>query len=595
MSIERSPKIHWRDWSDEALEASEAEDKLIILSIGTPWCHWCHVMDDTTYSDPKIVETINERFIPIRVEAEKRPDIQDRYLLGGWPSTIWLLPDGRVLTGTTFMPPEAMIHKLNEVDALYHEQRATVEMQATSMEAEAEADRVDADLPVPKLAPEHMLAELDKVLRREFDPINSGFGKDPKFPMTDCVHYAFLRHGEEGDPDTLKMALSTLDATIKLADPVWGGFYRYSTSPDWGSPHYEKLLDVQAGILENYLEGYQVTGDDRYIAAVAGIERYLSRFLVAGEDGGFYASQDADVGSHDSASKRVLGEAYYPLGERERLDIGIPFIDRTIYTDWNGTMVSAYLKLFHVTEDRRALDYALKTIDRLMSENKVDYRMCHYFDGEKRLVGLLADQVYFSQALVDAYQTTGERRYMDEAENIVKFMVTELQDVVDGGFYLRPFDPHARGELLERHKPFEGNVSAARLLTELSYLTGRVEYRNLAQRTIQAMSYPQVADSIVGMGLGIVLDKFSRPPLHVVIVGEPKDEETQKMLGIALHAYHPSKLVQVLDPRESLNIGEVAYQAGEHTVAYVCSGQVCRGAAKNPDELMAVLTDAFGS
>ena len=596
MSSEHSSGIHWRDWSNEVLEAAEAEDKLILLDIGAPWCHWCHVMDNTTYSDPKVIRTINERFIPVRVEAEKRPDIQDRYLLGGWPSTVWLLPDGRILTGTTFITPEAMIHKLYEVDTLYHEQRATVEMQATSMEAEAEADRVDAEVvPTPQVSPESILDDLDKVLRRDFDSRYGGFGKEPKFPLPECVHYAFLRYRENGDADMREMALRTLDASLELSDPVWGGFYRYSVTPDWKKPHYEKLLNVQAGIMENYLEAYQLTGEAKYGEAVADIERYVKRFMVAGENGGFFASQDADVGSYDPASQFITGEDYYSMDEEGRLKVGTPYIDKTVYTDWNGAMVSAYLRLFQVTGDLHARDYALATVDRLLHENRADGRMCHYFDGEKRLPGLLSDQVLFAQALIDAYQTSGERRYLDEAETLVAFMVSELQDVVDGGFYFRPFDPHAKGELLERHKPFDENVAAARLLVEMSGLTGNPEYRNLADRTLQAISYPQVREGIVGMGFGIALDSFINPPMHIVIVGDPKADDTQKMLQMSLHAYHPSKLVQVLDPHLSLNIGDQTYEAGETAVAYVCSEGVCRRPVKDPEELTAVLEDALGS
>ncbi|MHB0911918.1 MAG: thioredoxin domain-containing protein [Armatimonadota bacterium] len=586
MSVDRSSEIRWRSWGDPAFTEAEESDKLILLDIGASWCHWCHIMDRTTYSNPEVIRIVNERFIPIRVDADKRPDVQDRYLLGGWPTTAFLLPDGRILTGTTFIPPEAMLNKLDEVDALYHDHREIVTLQATSMAAEAEAQRAEVEVPSGEMNG-HVMEKISRAVRRDFDPEHGGFGVEPKFPYPEAVRFAFLRHRrcEEG---MLRIATTTLDGMMGIYDPVWGGSYRYATAADWSSPHYEKLLYMQAGQMESYLEGYQVTANDKYGEVAAGIKLYVENFL-ADPEGGFYASQDADVRSHDPDAPLISGEEYFSKGDAERREIGMPYTDKTIFTDWNGMMISAYLQLAAVTGDAHAGERAIRAVERLLERHLCDDRMCHYYDGGPKLPGLLSDQVHFGTALLSAYQTTGESRYLSIAEKLVTFMAAELTDVVDGGFYLKPFDPRAKGEPLERHKPFDMNIIAVRLLIDLHRLTGKQTYREQAERALRAISYPQITDSIIGAGYGVTLDLFSSEPMHVVIVGDRESETTRQMLETALHAYEPGKLVQILDPKTSdLRIGEMQYKAEAEPVAHVCAKKTCR-TVRSASELASVM------
>lgn len=594
MASDQSTGVQWRDWSEEAFQEAEREDKLILLDISASWCHWCHVMDRTTYADDRVIKMLNEKFVPIKVDADRRPDIQDRYLLGGWPTTAFLLPDGRILTGTTFVPPDAMLQKLNEVYSLYRDQKAVVTMHVSSMAAEAEADRARMETPSPELVAS-VIDAVAQVLKREFDPIYGGFGNEPKFPYPDAVRFALRQYRKTGDQQMLEIARKTLDNMIRLFDPVWGGFYRYSVTRDWGRPHYEKLLYVQASLLDNYLEAYQVTGDDRYGEIAAGMEQYLARFLSDRERGGFYGSQDADVGGHDPHAEMIVGDDYYPKNEEQRLKIGMPYVDKTIYTDWNGMMISAYFRMYQAMGDMHARDFALKTVDRILAECMVDGRMAHYFDEEPRLFGVLSDQVYFGLALVDAYQCTGTRRYLAEAEKLVAFMESSLQDVMDGGFYFQVFDTHARGELQERHKPFDENVAAAQLLTHLHHLTGVTRYRELAERTLRAIGYPQLTENILGAGYAIALDTFLSPPVRIVLVGRKDAQETRKMLEASLHAYEPLKIVQVLDPaEESLTVGDLTYEAQAEPLAYVCVQNVCHEPVKGSDNLTVLLEDVIG-
>ncbi|MGB9587632.1 MAG: thioredoxin domain-containing protein [Armatimonadota bacterium] len=593
MATPDSASLVWYEWNDDAFEKAQIEDKLILLNITASWCHWCHVMDRSTFSDSRVIDLLNERFVPIRVDADRRPDIQDRYLLGGWPTTVFLIPDGRILTGTTFLPPDAMVNKLREVDALYHEQKSVVTMHVTSMAAEAEYERSQAELTAAKLNGQ-VIESIVKAVKKEFDHAHGGFGTKSKFPSPDAIHLAFVQFREKNDEEMFSIALRTLDAMTRIHDDVWGGFYRYAQNPDWSHPHYEKLLYVQAGAVDNYVEAYQITGDDKYGEIAARVESYVRAFLSDQERGGFYGSQDADVNGHDPSAELIPGEEYYSKGESERQALGIPYVDKTMFTNWNGMMTSAYLRLYQAMGDRHALDFALKTVDRILTENSVGDCMAHYSDGEPRVVGLLSDQVYFGLALLHAYQCSGRRKYLSEAEKLANFMVAQLQDVVEGGFYFQPFDPHAKGELFERHKPFDENVAAAQFLSILHHLTGSRTYLDLAERTLRATAYPGVVDNIIGAGYAVALDMVVTQPVHVVVVGDKHRSETQKMLETSLHAYEPKKIVQVLDPEEDpLTIGETTYEAQEEPLTYVCVLNTCRPPVHDSEQLVEVLEDAI--
>lgn len=596
MARDRSSEIHWEGWTNQAFERAQAEDKLVLLSIGASWCHWCHVLDRTSYSDPEVIETINDRFVPVRVEADHRPDIQDRYLMGGWPTTAVLTPDARILTGATYMPPARMLRMLRQVDKLYHEDRTAVTLRVSGMseEAEAEADRHRGGMSSRKPG-EEVFETLDTALRRDYDWSNGGFGTEPKFPFPDAVRLAFLLYRRTNDESTLEMALRTLDGMSRLIDPVWGGMYRYSVDAQWKHPHYEKMLYVQAGALDNYTQAFQVTGDDRYGEFAASIDSYIRRFLSDQERGGFYGSQDADVRSHEAEADLVAGEQYFPLGEDERLKIGVPYIDTAVYTGWNGMMCSAYFRLYSATDDMQAFGFALKTIDRLLRENVCDGLAYHYNDGEPRVPGLLADQVHFTQALIDAYQTAGRRSYLEHAKELAQVMLERMQDRENGGFYYQAPDPSAIGELARRDKPFDENVAAAKVLAQLNYLTGVESYRDAASRTLEAVAYPQLMESVMGAGYGLALDLCIEPPVHIVVVGDREHSETDKMLKASLHAYEPRKLVQVLDPDEDdLAIGEATYAAQEEPSAYVCVKNVCMSPVTGSDRLTVTLEDVLG-
>ena len=157
------------------------------------------------------------------------------------------------------------------------------------------------------------------------------------------------------------MALFTLNQQRVLFDPVWGGFYRYAEKADWTKPHYEKMLHIQAANLQNYLEAYQVTNNPFYRSLIKETIDYIARFLLDKGHRGFFASQNADVKTQTAGQISIVpGERYFQMKEAQRLKTGIPFVDRTIYTGWNGQMITSYLKVYQVLGGEEILEVALK-------------------------------------------------------------------------------------------------------------------------------------------------------------------------------------------------------------------------------------------
>ena len=223
------------------------EDRPILLSISAVWCHWCHVMDETSYSDPSVIETINRRFVPVRVDNDRRPDVNARYNMGGWPTTAFLTPDGRTLTGATYLPPAQMHRALDEIARFYAERKDEIaELPATSRShdalRESAADGDLSDAPIARL-----LANLESNYDEEF----GGFGDEPKFPQPEVLEFLLAEWRVSGNQRYYEMVAQTMRGMSRggMYDHVEGGFFRYSTTRDWSVPHFEKMAEDHAGLL----------------------------------------------------------------------------------------------------------------------------------------------------------------------------------------------------------------------------------------------------------------------------------------------------------------------------------------------------------
>src|SRR5438034_9910439 len=432
----RASEINWRPWSGEAFDAARQTRKPILLSISAVWCHWCHVMDETTYSHPSVIDLINRDYVPVRVDNDVRPDINQRYNMGGWPSTAFLTSSGDILTGATYMPPDQMASALIKIADYYRGNQTEIASRVLEARKRAAAG-------VSRSAGEldsHLVEGILEATKSAYDAEYGGFGTSPKFPQTDAIVLLLEQSVLRNDPELRQMAVQTLE---KMAgggtyDHVEGGFFRDSTPQDWSVPHYEKMLEDHAGLVH----ALSLAGMPDVLATTTG---YLDRVLRDPRSGLYAGSQDAD-------------EHYCSMDATERAAAVAPYVDRRVYTAWNAALAIAYLQA--------GLD-AGRLLDSLF---KQAYRkgdgMVHF----ENVSGQLADQVWSLWAALRAYGWGLGDRWMQIALDLAAQLEERYGDPELGGYLDHSGDE--LGRLGERIKPLAENSIAAIALIELDILKG---------------------------------------------------------------------------------------------------------------------------
>ena len=561
--------IPWMEWSEEAFALAKRLDALVLLDITASWCHWCHVMDRETYSDPEVLEVIKRGFVPVRVDTDKRPDVNERYNMGGWPTTAVLTPEGDLVTGATYVPPVPMLRLLRQM-------AATWERDKESMQERLRAGRTGAAPPPPLVEPalEHLDAIMDAI-GREFDPVFGGFGDAPKFPQTDALELALASSWLRRRSEDAEVADKTLRAMARGAmyDAEEGGFFRYATRRDFGEPHYEKLVDENARLLSLYVRAYIALGDEEYSRIARGIIEYMDGTLWSEKRGYFAASQDAD-------------EEYYKLPRQERSKRTAPQIDTTFFADRNAFVASAYLAASAALGEAWHGERALRVLDAIWSELRhAGAGVHHYMLDEPALPGLLRDQIVVAWAELDAYEHSAVEEHLDRARELAELVNNKFRGE-EGGFFDSVERPDAIGYLSRRERPLWDNALVARLGARLSRLTGDESYREMAQRALLPFGAIAPEQGLFAAPYGLALLELHTEPLRVVIVGRREDPATASLRSAALAAYTPVRSIQTVDPEwEPERLARLGYEARVEATAYPCLGQACGEPARTPDAL----------
>lgn len=613
--------IQWRSWDTKVFQEASDLGRPILLSISATWCHWCHVMDEESFTHPEVIRRINDDFIPVRVDSDRRPDINSRYNMGGWPTVAILNLEGKVMAGGTYLPIGQLLTMLSSV------KRDPNEIRQSPLETAEGADlRVCQGRPhgaAPTIEfDESLVQTVAGFLERAFDPHFGGFGGPPKFPQPWAIELAFHLGPSMSEKKWLEMATLTLDNMREgeIYDTVEGGFFRYATRGDWDNPHYEKLLETNARMLSLYLKAYQLTGQMAYRATAQGILGYLfSALLAVPGQPWFCGSQSAD---HD----------YYALREEERLEADVPPLDQTIYVDRNAMAASALLSAHHVLGNLKYQDAALKLIDFLWTHfYQPGQGMFHYsegltlprpiainsamgtptrgmgaledsslpqphgsphiIDGKLMLLGYLSDQVYMMMALMDAFEATGSRVFLSRADDLVKSMDHHLRDNEEGGYWDLPADSQALGVLKIRIKPFVENAVTAMALTRLYHLTGQEAYQQCTEATLRHLTTVFTTYKHHAAPFAVALERFLKPPHHVTLIGKHGDARWMELLQAAHQLKSVWKVVLPLDADQDLErLSALGYPPSDEPLAYLCIGKTCLPPVSRPEELFRAAT-----
>ena len=512
-----------------------------------------------------------------------------------------------------------------------------------------------------------------------FDPEHGGFGSAPKFPHPSATDLLMQRYSETGNQHLLNIVSITLEKMAEggVYDQLAGGFHRYSVDEHWVVPHFEKMAYDNSELLKNYVHGYQVTGNETFAAVAKDIIRWMDEWLTDRSHGGFYASQDADYSLDDDGdyftwtldeTKAVLSgkelEAAtlrYDIGEvgemhhdprknvlhvtaglddiakrlkktpeqvstilesakkkmyAARLKRPTPYIDKTVYVSWNGLCISAYLQAAQVLKLDHARKFALRSLDRVLSQGWHDKSgLAHviaYSDpqaAKTAIPGVLDDYAFTIVACLDTYEATADLSYFRFAEKIAGAMIARFQDPREGGFFDIATGPAVGdgmvlGALAARRKPMQdsptpaGNPAAAIGLLRLHAYTNNSRYRDAAESTLKAFAGIAGHYGLFAATYGIALDMFLKPHTQVVIAGSGKQADELHAAAVkrfslnksVLHLAQGEVVPQMLPPALAETIPNLPAVKQGKTVAVVCSGFTCQPPVESPDDLLSLIS-----
>lgn len=564
----RANEIQWRTWGDAAFGEAREQNKPVLLAISAVWCHWCHVMDETTYSAADIIRVINDKYVPVRVDNDERPDVNRRYNMGGWPSTVFLTPEGEIIHGGTYVPPEQMWQTLNGVDEVWSTKREEI----TQRVAELRAQEAEARKPAPDGAKgksgELSLDIVDTIgalVRGQYDPQFGGFGRSPKFPQVRLLRFLLDEYRRHGYPDVAHMLHKTLGAMAAsgMHDKIEGGFFRYATTREWEIPHYEKMLEDNAELLAVYAEAHRTFPEAGYDRVVRDVVRWMDTVLWRDDVKAFAGSQDAD-------------EVYYELDGVGRAKHGAPYVDATFYTSWNALAISAYLAAADVLNDPRLRERGLEVL-RTISSTMWDPEegLAHFDRGEAPKVrDLLGDLAAVLTAQLDAYETGEHPIGIVGAQRVATRMRERLGDAEQGGFFDAP-ERAEPGRVALRERPIEDNAMAAHALMRLAALTGDERWRETAVRALRSFVGTYRGWGQFASPYANAIARALAEPLAITVVG-PKDDPTATALwSTARSIDDPARSVQRIVPDEDgVRLERLGFPP-ERTAAYVCVGTSC--------------------
>lgn len=564
----RAHEIAWMPWSADAFERANAEHKPILLAISAVWCHWCHVMDETSYSDPEVIRAINERFVPVRVDNDQRPDVNARYNMGGWPTTAFLAPDGTTITGATYMPAHQMLRALDEISGYFGEHEDEIDKRGREIRerrtAYKPAGREDLR--------ESMVVRLVEEISDGYDPEYAGFGDSPKFPQPEVLDFLLGEYRVTGEQRLYEMVARTMNAMSSggMYDHVEGGFFRYSTTRDWSVPHFEKMSEDHAGLLR-VLATLVFLGNAGHRPTLLSAAGFVRDVLRDPQTGLFAGSQDAD-------------EAYFALPLEERRKRVAPYVDRTSYTNWTCGLAGAGCETARALDDDAILARAVLTLDRAHERLLDDNGLAYHFivpGGTPQVRGLLTDQSAYLRSLLDAHEASGEARFLERARAL-EVAIAASFEAADGGFFDRaPFE-EPLGRLDVPDRPIGDNGLMAESLLRLAAMTGDPAYRARAERVLVLYAKTYAAAGSFAATYARALRRYLEPEVVVKIVGATaatgEFREAAKRLpgGLAV--------VRTVPPEAALEAG---LPAGTGPAAYVCRGTACAAPVASAADLRA--------
>ncbi len=427
--------VQWRAWSEKVLTEAKISDKPLIISIGYAACHWCHVMEQESFSDTAVARIMNDNFINIKVDREERPDIDQIYLDAaalltqnvGWPLNIVAMPDGTPIYATSYLPKEEWMVAIERLADLYANDRQRLKKQADLVKSGIKTQQ----LPIPVKPQSFGAVQLQSIAnqwKNNFDRIFGGYNENQKFPLPSHWMALWELAEESGDSSLFKHFNITLERMAKggLYDHIGGGFYRYTTDRAWKVPHFEKMLCDNAQMLSLYSRAYRLTNKKLFERVLKETAFFLESELMT-PDGVFFTSLDADSDGEEGKYYGWKKSEIQTLLSEKAEDFALAYNVRDT-TNWeHGNILYIPWELPKPFKDKGLTQDSLyASLDR--QREILRHARSQRQPPAKDTKILTSWNALTIKGFVDAYIATGQARYLKTAQRAAQFLLSELRE-----------------------------------------------------------------------------------------------------------------------------------------------------------------------
>lgn len=636
--------VAWKTWSSKAFEKAKELDRLVVISVGYASCHWCHVMEEESFEDLTVARFMNENYINIKVDREERPDVDQSYMTalrlmgadGGWPLNVIALPNGKPVYAGTYHSKVQWIELLQKMQTLYESQPLQLRNFAEDLQKGIVEENKLLDFKKDSPVDPSVLEQGLGVWKKNWDVKDGGNTGAQKFIRPNGLMFLLDYAQLSGDQQAMAHVWNSLDKISEsgIYDQLSGGFFRYSTDPEWRVPHFEKMLYDNAQIIALFAKAYKISKKEKYAAILSQTIQFLMQEFKR-ESGGFMAAMDADLKGEEGAyyrwteqelqsligsewslfaavfkldSQQLWEEQYYVLQKASNLQQiarefglsveevhkkqkkwqklllaaqekrGNPAMDDKIITSWNAMLVSALTSAYQATATDQYLQEAIALQD-LLTQNGVG-AISHVL-GTPDVV-FSEDYAFLAKSALDLYVTTGAPTYLSQANALMEALDTLFYAPELGLYYFSEADDilTAVTRMSDGVMPSDNSVAA-----EVNFLLGHIKYE--PERTKKAMDALMASSAYLKKDLNNYTQwaslwlTQSYPYYELAIIGDQALEKSLEFLSKGV----PNVLLTASVSDSDLPLFEFRYSENE-TLLYVCENYSCKAPVKTVSEAL---------
>ena len=534
--------IAWKELSAKTFDEAKKDHKIILLNLEANWCHWCHVMEDKTYANKKVINYLNQHFITVKADQDANPELSNRYKDYGWPATIFINANGiDIVKRAGFIAPNNFLRLLKAIVKDPSPEQKTIDFTKITNSNKNN---------------NRLIQTLENNFINSLDIDKGGFNQAQKYIEYATFEKALL---DRKNANINKWISNSIKGAKKLNDSVWGGVYQYSTHGDWEHLHFEKLLKIQARYLHIFLLSYEYNNDISSLNYAKKIVAYIDEFLT-NQNGLYNNAQDADLIQGKHAAD------YFALNNVERKKLGIPKVDTNTFTDNNAAMATALLRMYHVTQEKRYLDKVKSIENALYKRKKASGLYAHGNKNNK--ITSLRDQIAMANFLINLIKS-------DITNNQAKQELKSLCSIIKNNYLLQngAFKSFKGNNGLTAQPLKEENIQMARIFNWYGYYSNDHNYINIAKKTYQFLTSEVLAkDYYSEASLLLLHQELQKEPTQYVYLNTGKGNQFNHVLQSMLPFYsiiYCGKIHQLPKEKQAL------FGSFNKNVLFSCTSTYC--------------------